>query len=101
MEFEIHRNDRATEVRLKGQMFYSDHHAFKDVMAAFETPDTDRVVFNLNDLRDIDSSGLGMLIIAREEAEKRGVAFSLLHPRHEVKRVMDLAKFDEVFDVTP
>lgn len=99
MEYEVRKQPGVTEFRLKGQMGFSDHVQFKNLMAAFESAEKTRVVFNLDELHAVDSSGLGMFIMAREEATRRGHAFTLERPRSEVKRVMDLAKFDRFFDI--
>lgn len=99
MEYEIGKRPGATEFRLKGEMTFSDHHHFKSVLTAFEDTTSGQIIFNLDDLQGIDSTGLGMLILAQEEALKRGLTFTLERPQSDVKRLMDLAKFHRHFDI--
>ncbi|MBI1208031.1 MAG: STAS domain-containing protein [Azospirillum sp.] len=101
MEYEINKRPGITEFRLKGRMGFTDHSQFKDLMSAFGDEDKAHVVFNLDQLNGIDSSGLGMFLIARDEAGKRGLSLSLERPHSEVKRLLELARFDRHFDIRP
>lgn len=99
MKYEIRKRPGVTEFRLKGRMEFADHSVFKTLVEAFDAAERSDIIFNLDELDTVDSSGLGMLIIAREEAGRRGLRFALEKPRREVKRVMDLARFERLFEI--
>lgn len=93
MEYQLTDTSSATEVQLKGRMEFSDHRAFRDLVDKLGAVHSKPVVFDLSNLEFIDSSGLGMLIIARNLAQKKNVDFRLSKPRDSVRRVLEIAKF--------
>lgn len=82
-------------------MGFSDHQMFRDIMGIFNGPVGHRIVFNLAGLEFIDSSGLGMFVIARDEAKKKSLDFSIERVNPEVKKLMDVARFDRFFTIRP
>jgi len=101
MRYEIRKAQGVTEIALKGGMSFSDHRAFQEMMAEFDGPAGHQVVFNLSELEYVDSSGLGMLLIADTKAKKKSLKFRLQSPKADVRRVIDLGKLDRVFDIRP
>ena len=99
MHYEILKAPKVTTIGLKGRMGFADHAVFRDVIRAFDLPPGESVVFDMGGLEFIDSSGLGMLIIARDEAKKRQLEFVIKDVRSDVKRLMDMAKFDRFFTI--
>ncbi|WP_207457249.1 STAS domain-containing protein [Azospirillum sp. SYSU D00513] len=99
MDFSIRNADAGTEIQLKGSMTFADHESFRDVIAAFDGPPGHRMVFDLSGLDFVDSSGLGMFIIARETAEKKKLDFSLRGARDDVRRLISVAKLHKLFKV--
>lgn len=103
MDYRVSKNAEApdtTVVYLSGRMTFADHETFRGVIAAFDGPAGQRMIFDLSELAFIDSSGLGMFIIARDTAQKRGLEFSIRGARDEVKRLITVAKFHRMFDIT-
>ena len=81
-----------------GDFTFTDHIAFREIadrMAA--TNET--VVIDLTNLEFVDSAGLGMLLIAREEAAKASRTLILRGAKGQVKRMFGLTKFDTLFTV--
>lgn len=100
MEYKIKNNPDMTEILLTGRMTFADHEKFRNVIAAFEGPAGHRMVFNLEGLEFVDSSGLGMFIIARDTAQKKNLEFSIRGARDDVKRLITVAKFHKMFNIT-
>lgn len=100
MDFTVRDAQDSTEIRLQGRMTFSDHDTFRSVIAAFDRPAGHRIVFDLSGLDFVDSSGLGMFIIARDTAQKRSLEFSIRAARDEVKRLITVAKFHRMFTIT-
>ena len=101
MEYQVSTVPDATEIARTGQLSFSDHEQFRRVLDKFKETASHRIVFNISRLEFADSAGLGMFIIARDEAEKRGLKFTISGARSRVKELMDLAKFDRIFDLKP
>ncbi|MDR3514766.1 MAG: STAS domain-containing protein [Azospirillaceae bacterium] len=99
MEYKINSTPEATEILLSGRMTFSDHEKFRNVIATFDGQKGHQMVFDLSGLDFVDSSGLGMLIIARDIAQKKSLTFCLRGARDDVQRVMKVAKFNKMFTI--
>jgi anti-anti-sigma factor len=93
---------------LKGDQFeavfsdrisFADHDAFRDVIQRVTDSAATSCVFDLARLEAIDSAGLGMFMIARDEARKAGWTITLRSPRGLVKTIMELSKFEQIFEI--
>ena len=97
MQFQLNHN--SSLVSMSGEFTFTDHAQFKSLMThLFETKDAP-VVIDLSKLEFIDSAGLGMLLLARDEAMKTNRALILRGPSGQVKRMFGVTKFDTLFDV--
>ena len=96
MNYEIMNTDESVEVQLQGRMEFTDHRLFRDLMGKISNYSQKKLIFNLSNLEFIDSSGLGMLIIANNVARQNRVEFRLLRPREAVRRVLEVAKFNSI-----
>ncbi len=56
-------------------------------------------ILDLSGLNWINSAGLGMLILARETAEKSDLKLVLRSPRGHVKSLLELGRFDKIFTI--
>ncbi|MGA2292843.1 STAS domain-containing protein [Bradyrhizobium sp.] len=97
MKFEFQPND--ARVTLSGEFTFTDHVAFREVADRLLQADDRTIVVELSQLRFIDSAGLGMLLIARDEAGKAGRTLVLSQPQGQVKRMFAVTKFDELFTI--
>ena len=89
-----------TEIRLSGRMTFADHDRFRHVMAAVDGPSGHQMVFDLSGLEFVDSSGLGMFLIARDVAQRKRLDFSMKGVRTEVRQIMALAKFERIIPIS-
>jgi len=97
MQFEF--KDDYASVFLSGEFTFTDHVAFREVAdRLFETKDRSLVI-DLSKLEFIDSAGLGMLLIAREEAGKANRNLSLRGPQGQVERMFSVTKFNTLFTI--
>lgn len=100
MEFKISNGPEETVFHFTGRMTFADHDKFRAVMAAFDGGPGHGMIFDLSGLDFVDSSGLGMFIIARDTAQKKGLNFSISGARDDVKRLITVAKFHKMFNIT-
>ncbi len=63
--------------------------------------DVSAIVLDLTGVTRVDAAGLGMMVELRGLAESRGVRFELMNVSKWVARVLELARLDTVFRVTP
>lgn len=99
MEHKVVTTPTGQEIQLLGRFTFADHEGFRSVVQVLEAPETDRVVFDLSGLEFVDSAGLGMFLIAREAAERRKLQLVLKGAVGQVKRMLDLGRFDALFTI--
>jgi HptB-dependent secretion and biofilm anti anti-sigma factor len=97
MRFEFDGDN--ARVSISGEFTFIDHLAFREIAnRLFETGDKP-VVIDLSQLQFIDSAGLGMLLIARDEAKKANRGLTLRGPQGQVERMFAVTKFNTLFTV--
>jgi anti-anti-sigma factor len=86
-------------VSMTGEFTFADHPVFHGILRQISDGRARPIVFDVSGLEFIDSAGLGMLILAREEARKLGSTIRLRGPKGQVKRIFAVTKFDALFAV--
>jgi anti-anti-sigma factor len=81
---------------LSGRLSFSDHQAFRILLQDIEKAKAKSCVFDLGQLTSVDSSGLGMFIIAAEAAKAGNWHLSLKGANGQVAQLLLLAKFDKL-----
>jgi len=99
MEHRVHSTSTGQEIQLKGRFAFSDHENFRNVVQLMENDGTKRFIFDLSGLEFVDSAGLGMFLIAREVAERHKLQLVLRGAQGQVKRMLDLGRFDSLFTI--
>ena len=99
MQYDVLKTSDTTTIGLKGRMCFSDHALFREIIEAFDQPAGDHMILDMGGLEFLDSSGLGMLLIARDEAKKRQLELVIQKVPASVRRVMDMARFDRHFTI--
>lgn len=97
MDYSIHQIDDGIQVNLSGRMTLVDHDKFRTVVDSMERMQGTRCIFDLSRLEFVDSSGLGMFLIAREVAIPKKVEVELHGATSSVSRVLEIAKFGTLF----
>ena len=87
------------EIRLIGTLTMEDHAAFRTLISDVARRQPKHCAFDLRELESIDSAGIGMLLIASEEAKKSTWTFSIDHPVGHVRRVLELADLAKIVTI--
>ena len=97
MQYQFVSNDAC--VQIAGDLTFTDHAAFKSMTDRLFGGSSASVTMDLMKLEFIDSAGLGMLLLAKDTADKVGRKLVLRSPVGQVKRMFGLTKFDTLFSV--
>jgi anti-anti-sigma factor len=97
MQFQIDGDD--SRVSISGEFTFTDHSTFKSMVDRLFSSSKNTFVIDLSKLEFIDSAGLGMLLIARDEANKDARRLVLRAPRGQVKRIFDVTEFGTLFTI--
>ena len=99
MNFDIIHTPSETRVTLAGGLAYTAMDTFDRMAKNLFSESSPRYVFDLTAVEHIDSAGLGMLLIARQQARKTDASVVLVRPTTNVRAVLDLAQFAELFPI--
>jgi HptB-dependent secretion and biofilm anti anti-sigma factor len=97
MKYELKDGDAT--VMLSGDLTFTDHVAFREIADRLGASNGKTVKVDVSNLNFIDSAGLGMLLIAREEAAKANRSLVLRGAKGQVERMFGLTKFNTLFSL--
>ncbi len=84
-------------VTLSGKFTFSDHTGFREILKKITESDVRQVILNMTTVDFVDSAALGMLLLARDEAQKHQKELVIHGATGQVKKTFDLAKFNALF----
>jgi anti-anti-sigma factor len=87
------------KVAIKGRFTFQDHTKFREVIAKVISADTQKLSIDLGQVEFIDSAGLGMLLLVREEMRNKSRDVVLRRAQGQVKRMFGIACFDTLFTI--
>ena len=96
---QIHMDNAGGPIAMSGEFTFSDHVPFKQMVTEIFAAPGRSVVIDLSKLDFIDSAGLGMLLLARDEAKKNHRELILRRPSGQVKRMFAVTTFNTLFTV--
>lgn len=63
--------------------------------------DVKRVIINVGAVEFVNSSGLGMLLAARQTAQESGAVLQVAEPREQLRSLLDITKLSDILGVSP
>ncbi|HWJ20126.1 MAG TPA: STAS domain-containing protein [Geobacterales bacterium] len=99
MRLETYKSNNKFEAEISDKLTSSDLSNFRELLSAIKQSTCKVIVLDLSNLDWIDSAGLGMLILAKELAEKEELELVLRSPRGHVKSLLELGRFEKIFSI--
>ncbi|MEI2385243.1 STAS domain-containing protein [Breoghania sp. JC706] len=99
MNVETSQTEQTYLIKLSGRLVFSDHGEFRHLLNQITAARVKACVIDLAELQSIDSSGLGMFMVALETGKEHGWSLTLRSPRGHVKALIELGKFDRLLTV--
>jgi len=99
MEINVTEADNRTTIALKGRFDFQAHQEFRRAIDSLVRSGRAFLTVDLSQVNFIDSSALGLLLLARENCEKAGGGVILNQPKDYVDKVLKLCHFDQLFQV--
>lgn len=96
MDYGIESKDQETVVRLRGRLTFNDHARLRGLIREMLQLPAKRQVLDLSALEFVDSAGIGMLLIAREELANADKTLVLRSAQGQVKRVLTVAQLSKI-----
>lgn len=99
MDYGIEGNAHETTVFLRGRLTFNDHSKLRSLIREMSHSEAARQVFDLSALEFVDSAGIGMLLIAREEMANVDKHLVLRKAVGQVKRVLAVSQLYKLLTV--
>mgnify|MGYP001805953958 CR=1 FL=1 len=99
MEYKIDANDAEAVVAVRGRLTFNDHAKLRSLIQEMLQIKAKRQIVDLSNLEFVDSAGIGMLLIAREELTTAEKTFILRSPQGQVKRVLSVAQLGKIVNI--
>ena len=84
---------------VRGRFDFQNHREFREKVDEMVAAGKTLLTVDLAAVDFIDSSALGMLLLARETCRQAGGEVVLARPAQYVARVFDLCRFDQIFRI--
>jgi anti-anti-sigma factor len=98
MQVSVSLNKDAAVVRLVGSFDCKTHRQFLDATKpVLANADVKELLLDLTDVERLDSSALGLMLVTRDEAKRKGKTVSLKGAKGVTKRAIDMAHFELLF----
>ena len=85
------------DVTMRGQFTFNDHPGFREILQEIGSKDVRQIVLHMSHVEFVDSSALGMLLLAADEAEKHQKHLVISGAVGQVKKMFTMARFDTLF----
>jgi anti-anti-sigma factor len=99
MKYSANISSAVAEAMLTERITFSDNVLFRTMIAELLAAEPKTVALDLSQVAFIDSSGLGMLLLARDEVLKNGKDIVLRKPQGQVAKLFALSDFDSLFRI--
>ena len=99
MRLETYKSNNKFEAEISDKLTSSDLSNFRELLSEIKQSTCKVIVLDLDNLEWIDSAGLGMLILAKELAEKEELELVLRSPRGHVKSPLELGRFEKISNI--
>lgn len=99
MQFRVKDEGASVRVTLEGQLNFAANEDFQELLGQLVSQKNKRIVFDMTGLSHIDSVGLGLLYIAREDMAENGSTVVLASPRDNVLRMLQLTEAHKTFEI--
>ncbi|MBS0337484.1 MAG: STAS domain-containing protein [Proteobacteria bacterium] len=101
MQIQQTRANGLARIELNGRFDFSSHRLFRSACdAAFADAEVKGVEIDFAGVDYLDSSALGMLLLARERAASSGRQVELVNCRGTVGEVLYIANFSKLFTIS-
>jgi anti-anti-sigma factor len=98
MDYRINNNDGKAQVVFTGDITFSENVSFRQLLKDISEQNIQSCEFELSGVDMVDSAGLGMFLIAREQAETAGWKLSVAGAQGHVASMLKLTKLSDLLD---
>ena len=101
MEYRINENENEREIMMEGSFGFEDNSVVELLVESLGAGHGGNVVLNLSRLEKIDSAGLGMIVLIKDEVAATGGSFVVRGAAGQVQKMLDVSRFSQLMTVQP
>ena len=98
MNYRLSQNGSNLDIELSGEITFSENMKFREMLKEIKRQSPTETVFDLSNVHMVDSAGLGMFLIAREQAEEAGWKIRVRGATGHVASMLKLTRLSDLFD---
>ncbi|ESQ92812.1 STAS domain-containing protein [Asticcacaulis benevestitus] len=99
MRLEYRHDHGVFSAKISDKLTFSDNGLFRKLLGDIQASKAKSCVLDLLELDVIDSSGLGMLMIAHDESKKNAYSLTLINAKGPVRQLLQISKLDCLMNV--
>lgn len=99
MKYRVDEKPGASVLHLIGEIVVTDRGEFEEVVDEVLAPRPQRVTVDMSEVEFMDSAGLGLLLMLREEALAKQAKIVLEGAQGHVRDLFEAAGFELLFDI--
>ena len=98
LETHVDSATKTLEIKISGRFDFGIHQDFRKATEQTSS-DVNNAVVDMGNVDYLDSSALGMLLVLRDKVGKSKGAVRIINPKPEVRKILEIANFDKLFNV--
>lgn len=98
MKYQINNTGGKAQIVFSGDITFSENVSFRQLLKDISEQDVTSCEFDLSAVDMVDSAGLGMFLIAREQAETSGWKLTVSGAQGHVASMLKLTKLSDLLD---
>ncbi len=91
--------DRILNFKIQGEIDVSNISGFKEALYNGIESKTPNILMDCEDLKYIDSTGLGVLVSALKKARALGGFIKIIHLKPYLQKIFTITALDKIFDI--
>ncbi len=100
MDHTINISGEQASAKLSGQLTFVDAKKFKDILDLTSNGTIKSISLDFSGITFIDSSGMGMLLLLRDECLGKSVSLNIMSPQGQVEKIFKISKFYDLFTIS-
>ena len=96
MEYRIEKDGSDVTVVFTGDITFSENVSFRQILKELAEADLSNCTFDLGNVGMVDSAGLGMFLIAKEQADTSGWKLTVTGAQGHVASMLKLTKLSDL-----
>ncbi len=97
MDYHLHHNNGAYIVTFSGAFHFADSSRFRQLLETLRQETIENLMLDFHAVGAMDSAALGMLLLLRDEMQKRALPVGIQGAQGQVEKTFKLSQFDKLF----